>query len=461
MAQYAMRFLLFAAFLLAPSPLAAQVSASGRIEGVIIDSVHMRPLANAFVFARPLAPASGMGRTAVTDDRGRYRIDSLAPDRYAVDFTHPLLDSLELVPATHVVTLTDGEVARLDFGVPSGRSLRAAACPGLTLGSGQGALVGQLLRADDEAPMAGASVVVSWTEIDLARGLANAYALRAVNTTSSVNGRYRLCGLPTGILLAVQLQSAARAGSVIRTTIADSAGLAVLNLSFSTSASYATTANDSVAAPEAFLTGTAALSGTVRGTGGLPVTGAQVRVSDAEPATRTDMVGHFTLANLPAGTQRLEVRRLGYLASDQPVSLRNGRTEVLDVQLVRVVSLDSVRIVAQRLKYPEFERRARMGFGRYLRASDIAARGAFDVSSIIQMTPGFRVEGGFTNPRIYTTRSAFGRCEVNVVVDGLQAMDILFVRPDQIAAMEFYTSWAGAPPGYRAECGLILIWTKR
>ena len=77
------------------------------------------------------------------------------------------------------------------------------------------------------------------------------------------------------------------------------------------------------------------------------------------------------------------------------------------------------------------------------------------------MTPGFRVEGGFATPRIYTTRSAFGRCEVNVVVDGLQGMDILFVRPDQIAAMEFYTSWAGAPPGYRAECGLILIWTKR
>ena len=461
MARYAMRFLLLAAFLLAPSPLAAQVSASGRIEGVIIDSVHMRPLTNAFVFARPLLPASDMGRTAVTDDHGRYHIDSLASNRYAVDFTHPLLDSLGLVLATHVVTLADGKVVRKDFGVPSGRSLRAAACPGVTLGNGQGALVGQVVSADDEAPMAGASVVVRWTDIDLARGLANAFALRSVNTTSSDNGRYRFCGLPTDILLAVQLRSAARAGSVIRMSIADSAGLAVLNLSFSASASYAITANDSVADQGAFLTGTSVLSGTVRGAGGLPVAGAQVRVSDAEPTTRTDTAGHFTLSNLPAGTQRLEVRRLGYLASDHPVSLRNGHTVVLEVQLVRVVSLDSVRIVAQRLKYPEFERRARMGFGRYLRASDIAALGAFDVLSIIVRTPGFRVAGGFSDPRIYTMRSAFGRCEVNVVVDGHEGRDILSVRPEQIAAMEFYTSWAGAPPEYRVECGLILIWTKR
>jgi hypothetical protein len=35
------------------------------------------------------------------------------------------------------------------------------------------------------------------------------------------------------------------------------------------------------------------------------------------------------------------------------------------------------------------------------------------------------------------------------------------VPPHDIAAVEIYPEAAGAPGQYRAECGLILVWTKK
>ena len=51
--------------------------------------------------------------------------------------------------------------------------------------------------------------------------------------------------------------------------------------------------------------------------------------------------------------------------------------------------------------------------------------------------------------------------EVNVVIDGVDQATINMVPPHDIAAMEIYAEAAGAPGQYRAECGLILIWTKK
>ena len=49
----------------------------------------------------------------------------------------------------------------------------------------------------------------------------------------------------------------------------------------------------------------------------------------------------------------------------------------------------------------------------------------------------------------------------NVVIDGVDQAQVNTVPPSEIAAMEVYAEAASAPGQYRAECGLILIWTKR
>jgi hypothetical protein len=59
--------------------------------------------------------------------------------------------------------------------------------------------------------------------------------------------------------------------------------------------------------------------------GGLPLSGAQVRVVGARGTALSDEGGRFELRDLPAGTQVLEVKRIGYLLAQQPVGLRATR----------------------------------------------------------------------------------------------------------------------------------------
>jgi hypothetical protein len=148
--------------------------------------------------------------------------------------------------------------------------------------------------------------------------------------------------------------------------------------------------------------------------------------------------------------------------------LRTGRSVEVEVHLARAVSLDSIRIVAQRTKYPEFERRRRSGFGRYMTEEDIGQRNPMELSDLLRTAAGFRVYGWGLDARIETTRalgSATGfeiPCSgVNVVIDGMQRQDINWLRPHDVAGMEFYPGPAGAPVQYDSRCGLVVIWTKR
>jgi hypothetical protein len=221
-------------------------------------------------------------------------------------------------------------------------------------------------------------------------------------------------------------------------------------------------ATDSVTVP--YFTGTAMLTGIVRGAEGRPIAGAQVRLADAASVTRTDSLGRFTLTNLPAGTQLLQVKQLGYFAADENIELRRGATSTRDIRLSRVVSLDSVHVVGERLDMQDFEARSRGAFGHYLRASDIAKRGVGDVISVVRQVPGFRVEGRGAEARIFSAQASEIRglraCNVNVVIDRMQFLEVGLVRPDEVRAMEFYTGPNGAPSQFTSECGLIVIWTK-
>lgn len=442
---------------------------TARIEGTVTDSIHAKPLSGALVFATPVAQGNGAIRSAVTDDRGRYLIDTLRAGRYRLDFSHPLLDSLEVTLADQLVTLIDGERARIDLAVPSSASLLAEVCPGPKLGEGRGALIGRILSSDDDTPLVGSALVAAWIDLPTFRDITQLYIHQAGRVLANASGQFRFCDVPTDTWIDVQVQHEGRAGSVIPTLISDSAAIAILNVSFSPSASYRVIPSDSVPANDTtsqpLLTGTASLTGRVFGAGGRPLPDAQVRVADAAPMTRTDSLGRFVLSGLPSGTQLLEVRRIGYDLAQARVELRTGRAVVHDVRLERVISLDSVRIVAERASATDFMLRAKQGLGRFLREDEIEAKAVKDVASLISTMPGFRVQGTGLNARVYSTRRlsyfAGTPCTANVVIDGNQYLDPSMVRPSDIAAMEFYATSMGAPSTFKADCGLILIWTRK
>jgi protocatechuate 3,4-dioxygenase beta subunit len=445
---------------------------TGRIEGEVTDSMHARPLAAAMVLVTRLSPEPALWFSAVTDARGRFRLDTVPAGRYAVVLAHPLLDSLELTLPAKEVHVDEGGRAHLELALPSGATLRALTCPGVLLPPGTGVLLGQVMDADTEQPLADAVVAVNWTDLIVDRTTLRAeYGLRTQGIRTGALGMYRLCGVPTDSWLAVQVQRAGRAGSVVQTMVPDTAGVATLNLSVSAAATRPIS-TDSAAASDAatrpLLTGSASLSGTVRDANGQPVAGAQLRVLETAGTARADSSGRFTLGGLPAGTQILESKRVGYRIVQQPVQLRAGRNVEVEVHLARIVSLDSIRIVAQRSKYREFEQRRRSGFGRYMTEDEIARRNPMEMSDLLRTAGGFRVYGFGLSARIESSRvlgsgTGYGPpCStVNIVIDGMQNQDINWVRPQDVAAIEMYPGPAGAPVQYDSWCGLVVIWTRR
>ena len=110
--------------------------------------------------------------------------------------------------------------------------------------------------------------------------------------------------------------------------------------------------------------------------------------------------GRFSLGDLPAGSQVLEVRRNGYLLAHHPVELRAGRTHAQEIRLQRMVAFDPLRVLAQRSRYRELEeRRKRNGIARF--------------------------------------------------------------HPSCVGAIEAHAAGGPVPPQYDGHCGVIVIWTKR
>lgn len=463
---------LFASLIAMPASRAQ--GASARIEGTITDSVHAKPAAGAAVILTRISPEPSEFRSTLSDDKGRFHFDTLVAGRYTVAFATPYLDSLSIALPPQEVRLTDGQRARVDFATPSGTLLRAAACPGLDLPRTQGAIVGQVSDADTDRPLPAAHVAVAWTE------LAVDSALRPVSTPHSgmvvadSAGHYRLCGVPTSTYLTVQVQDSGRAGSPLTLTVDADGGVIVRDLSLSAESARKFAELDSAAARSArdttqaaLLTGTAIITGTVRTRSGQPLASAQLRVHGAAGVARTDSLGHFTLGSQPAGSQLLETRHVGYLLGQTPVELRSGRSVNADVVLTRIVSLDSIRIVARRTRYPEYEARRKEGFGRFLDETAVEKIHPMEASEIFRdRVLGFRVEGEGLDTHLFTTHGSFelsgnGRCEVNVVINGIQHQNINFVDPLDIGAVEAYPGPAGAPIIYDRACGVIVIWTKR
>jgi hypothetical protein len=214
------------------------------------------------------------------------------------------------------------------------------------------------------------------------------------------------------------------------------------------------------------LTGTASVSGVVRGVGGLPLGEAQVRVVGARGTAVSDARGRFSLGDLPSGTQVLEVRRIGYLLAQQPVELRSGRTVTQDVQLRRIVTLDSIRVLAQRSRYREFEfNRKANRFGKFFTADSIEQRHPLYTSDLFRVTPGFKVAGFALDAVVKSSRGASsisrGECSPNIVIDGMPHQEINLISPSDVGALEIYRPGEPGPLQYNEGCGVIVIWSKR
>jgi Carboxypeptidase regulatory-like domain len=449
----------------------AQSSGGGRIEGIITDSVHARPLTGAHVVAIGMDAQAEVRREAVSDSAGRYRIDSLPSGRYVVGYESALLDSLEVTLSPREANLTDGQVATLDLALPSAAKLRSAVCLGASLPPETGVIIGHVVDAESESPLAGVTIAMEWRDLGVDRKtLRPINRQRSDSVVTDRDGWYRMCGVATGAWVSMQIQQDKRTGAVLRTRVDDTLGIAIRHLSLAAPSRSRETATDGPAsAPRS---GTATMTGIVRGPGGAPVASAEVRVLGTQAEGRTDDQGAFTLRGLPAGTQQLEVRRVGYAVVEIPVDLRSGATTTHDVVLRRIVNLDSVLVVASRPKYPDFyqHQATASGFGLFLGPEAIAKQRVARTSDIAGKLPGFNVEQrGYHTVVVSTRQNGLYPCPARIIIDGIVVQSsngpsIDDVHPAEIGAMEVYRAGEEnfAPAEYHiGQCGGIVIWTKR
>ena len=441
----------------------AQASA-GRLEGTVTDSTRAAPLSGALVSVTRLGAERETTHVATTDAKGKFAFDRLDAGLYAIGFTNALLDSLEFGGPVRRVAVVPDAVVRADLATPSGTTLRALACPGMTLAKGTGALLGIITDLDTDKPLVGAQVAAMWTELTFDRGILQAMTLeRSGGAITDSLGQYRLCGVPTDSWLLVQVQHGERIGSAFQLSIADASGVHVRHLSFSREGAYTRAALDSAVRDTTRqlvpLAGTATVSGIVRGSGGRPIADAQVRLVGSAPVTRTDANGWFMLTGLPSGTHELEVRELGFPVQRLPVELRRGSTRRQEILLAGVQTLEGMRTVGRRSPYEKFESNRRLSLtGLFLTPEQIEKRHAQNTSELFSSFAAFRVVGNGPDAVVLNAR---GGCRPNVVVDYMQFQEINLIPPSLIAGIEAYPTTNGAPAEFTNLCGVIRIWVKR
>jgi hypothetical protein len=183
-------------------------------------------------------------------------------------------------------------------------------------------------------------------------------------------------------------------------------------------------------------------------------------------STQTADDGSFTLAALPAGTQTLEARVVGFLPQRVTVDLASGRTTNVTVTLAeRVNTLDAVTVFGQQSRRTRdlngFLQRSKTGPGRYITAEQIERRDPLQFTDLLFTVPGLRVVGSTPFSRTVVMREG---CSPSVYLDGVRlisAEDIDFlVNPRDIIGVEIYhTATLPAQFNDMTGCGSIVIWT--
>jgi hypothetical protein len=446
----ALRSLVLALALLAPAMTTAQQpgAAAGEIGGVVYDSVARAPLSGAIVQVVALATPS-IAFSTRTDDRGRYAIPGVPPGRYVIGFLHIGLDSLALEPPLRSIDVRGGERTRVDLSVPSPARIVETICRATPRDS-TGLVLGLLRDARTGSPLERGNIAAQWNELVIDSDGLHRFDRSAAGAVGS-EGWFIICGVPAGGDIVVTATSGA-----------DSSGQAMVSVPVA-----------GLVRRDLWLGGRARVTGVVTSEKNLPIPNARVGFVGAERVAVTDSTGAFRLDATPAGTQTMEVRALGYSPELRPLvlSIRDTTIAIRLTSVARV--MDTIRVLSRRVYNRDtygFERRKRMGNGRYFDEATVRSRRPVSIYQLLSDIPTMRViqEGG-QRTILMRGGSAMGssRCVPDLFINGMRMprdlvgeLDLL-VRPQELAGMEVYRSQQ-VPAEFSGfqGCGAIVIWTR-
>lgn len=452
-----------------PAPAAPAAPSMGYLQGVAVDSLHGEPLVGALI------SLEGAARMAISDSLGRFLVDSIRPGTYRALVDHPILDTLGISLVTPPMTIAAGEVTRTVIPVPGGEYLVNLFCPAARRALGPGALVGRVREPDSDSAAVGARVSLVWYDPDPPGLPANLRVTkkppRVREATVGPDGTYRLCGLPETYEGKLQAQRK-DGGATAEVPVVQDGGLVALR-SMSVAALPAVAAKDTGGAAVRQPRGAARVFGRVVNRNGAPVAGARVGLMGTSAATLTRANGEFVLDSLPAGTQALVIRQIGYRPTEVPIDLSARTPARVNVQLGAFVpELSPVEVVSRRdeglQKVGYLDRKRTSAGGYFLGPEQLEKRNALRFSDILRTTPGLRVQEQNGQTLITSTRSSQGSGCVTMYVDGAQWQQLepgdldSFVQPGEVAAIEVY-SGSSTPPQFVTagqNCAAVVVWTK-
>ncbi len=444
------------------------LEAQGRVRGVLIDSLLTgKPLSGATVIV------VGTTISRETDTRGRFQLDSVPVGKQLLTFFHSTLDSIGIGASMVEVDVVDDAEANVTLRTPSGAALKAQLCP-VSADTTTGLVIGKVRNVDTNEGLAGATVNTAWMELRWDRG-PKPVAYRE-STNALANGAYVLCGVPLDVPVFVRAALGDQASGPVE-IFGDRRAVTFHNLAISMTDSTARISVDSLIEAMPLATrqrppGTATLVGKVVEKGGRPISGARVMLHLGGAAVETDASGAFRLTSLPAGSQAIDIRAIGFTPARRSVDLVSGANEVALELDRRATPLPTVTVLGRaRLERTGFFQRARQGHGKYLTEQQINRMGGAMAIDVLWRAPGlvpqfFRSQGRSIRG-VVMRQSGPGVCVPNLFIDGVTfpgAWDQLvnLMHKTEIVAVEVYTSTISMPMQfYRANgCGSVVVWTR-
>jgi hypothetical protein len=370
--------------LLAFSALSAYAQESGSLTGIILDSLHNEPLANASITLQP-----GTARVE-SDSFGRFVFRGIVAARYKLSVSHPLLDSLGVSVAIPTLEVTGDKTPAVALAVPSLPSLKRSYCGKNADGP---VLLGRVLRGGVSAPVAEAHVLIDWYEIGLGKsGVTPVYRSRDVRTNEL--GFYAVCNLPPEFDASIT---------------ADADSLSTPKISVSST-------NELTLAPWLLLPSRTPSSGLLRGkvtAAGRPLAEASIEIFGQPSRAETDSSGNYRITGMSAGTTLMRARKIGYVASIVPANVPSEGEVKIDFELEKPsTTLETVVVRARKSDVAVrsgFNDRARRGFGRFINVSEIAKLRGGCIADLLRRRSGLLRRGGGCSVLARTgTNGSFG-----------------------------------------------------
>ena len=448
------------AFIAGASAVTAQQPAPGGTTavavGVVFDSLRGRPMAGALI------RVDSSQLVAMADDEGRFRIEGIAPGGHVLSVEHPLLDTIGVALRSPMYAFMAGGTVGVELAIPGQETFVQYVCTAAWRNRGPAVMMGRVRDPDSGVPVAGARVSLVWYEVEVTNAVRRAPRVRDAQV--GPDGTYRICGLPAQLDGKVQvLRGGQTSGEIPINFGSDIVYLRSMSLAAQTVARA-----DSTGAP---VLGTARVTGRVIDNAGKPLANARVQLEGSTRVATTRANGDFSLDSLPAGTQSIAVRLLGYAPVEQAVDLVSSRPSTVTIKMTEFVPvLEAVRVSAARergLESVGFNRRRRTGQGHYMDEEDINENSSY-FSDVLRAAPGLRIVPSGMNRQVVTASRNPNGC-VLVWVDGtmwqsLEPGDIDdYLRPSELAAIEVYSP-STTPAEFQAKggsCTTIVAWTYR